>query len=396
MRVCFVATNTFALNAFLASPIEALAAAGWKITVALNTVDGEVCELIRRNASVVPLRMKRHISPLADLPVMLDLWRLCRRERFDVIHSITPKGGVIAMTTGLLAGTPVRMHTFTGQLWVTRHGVMRAFLKFMERYVASCASHVLADSPSQAEFMVSHGIVAARHIEVLASGSICGVDTHRFLPQPLERIRLQTELDLPSDSVVILYVGRLHPEKGLAELGRAFARVAARDPRVRLVLVGPDEGGWELLDEGVAPVRSRVHPVGRQPDPQRYMAAADVFCLPSYREGFGMTLVEAAAAGLPAVATRIYGITDAVVDGYTGLLVPPRDATALATALERLVRDDGLRRRLGRAARERAVQMFGKEVVLAAWLNLYAEQAARAGLGPPAGTRTGSVEAPRT
>ena len=111
MRVCFVAANSFALNAFLATPIEALVAAGWKVTVALNTQDGEVSEAVRRHAQVMPLPLNRDISPLADLPVLRELVRLCRRERFDVIHSITPKAGVLAMTAGLLAGVPVRMHT---------------------------------------------------------------------------------------------------------------------------------------------------------------------------------------------------------------------------------------------------------------------------------------------
>ena len=138
MRVCFVAANSFALNAFLATPIEALAAAGWTITVALNTQDGEVSEAVRRHAHVVPLPINRNISPLADLPVLRELARLCRRERFDVIHSITPKAGVLAMTAGLLAGVPVRMHPVTGQLWATRRGGQRVFLQRMERDGARC------------------------------------------------------------------------------------------------------------------------------------------------------------------------------------------------------------------------------------------------------------------
>jgi glycosyltransferase involved in cell wall biosynthesis len=384
MRVCFVVTNTFALNAFLAVPIEALAAAGWEVTVAVSTRDGEACDLIRRHAEVVPLHMNRHISPLADLPVVRELWQLLRRKRFDVVHSITPKAGVLAMTTALLARVPVRMHTFTGQLWVTRTGFMKRFLQFMEWYVARCASHVLADSPSQGRFMVDHGIVSARRMEVLAEGSICGVDTQRFRPCPAARVDVRRTLDIAPDAVVLLYVGRLHPEKGLLELGRAFEQVAARHPQLHLVLVGPDETGLALVEAEAVRARDRVHAVGRSPEPELFMAAADVLCLPSYREGFGMSLLEGAATGLPSVASRIYGITDAVIDGVTGLLVPARDAGALAGALERLVLDPGLRQRLGQAACERALRAFSKEALQQAWTTMYARQAAAAGRAAPA------------
>lgn len=380
MRVCFVVANTFALNAFLATPIEMLAAQGWDITVALSTRDGEIVDSIRRHSEVVHLDIRRDIAPLADLPVLWKLWSLCRRKRFDVVHSITPKAGLLAMTAAILARVSVRMHTFTGQVWITRKGMFRRLLQWIERYVATCATHVLADSPSQRDFMVSHGIVRRPKLEVLADGSICGVDTVRFRPRPETRAERRTALGIPDDALVLLYVGRLHPDKGLGELGRAFERVAKRHARVHLVLVGPDEGGLARIDAGVIEGRDRVHVVGCVADPEMYMAAADILCLPSYREGFGMSLVEAAAAGVPAVATRIYGVTDAVKDNVTGLLVPPRDPEALAGALERLVTDGELRARFSAAARERAMRLFSKDVLSHAWKDLYERQLGRCGI----------------
>lgn len=394
MRVCFVATNTFAVNAFLAPPIEALAAAGWEITIVVNTADGELSEPVRRLAAVVPVPMNRHISPVADLPVVLKLWRLCRRKRFDVIHSITPKGGVLGMTTGLLARVPVRLHTFGGQLWVVRRGPMRRFLRFMEAYVAACATHVLADSRSQAEFLAQHGAVGGNRIEVLGAGSICGVDLCRFRPRPQEREQLRADLGIPQDATVLLFVGRVHPDKGVAELAQAFDAVAARHPSLHLVVVGPEEGGGALVEAGAVRHRGRIHAVGHRPDPQLFMAASDIFCLPSYREGFGLTLIEAAASGLPSVATRIYGITDAVDDGTSGLLVPPRDAGALARAIEELVADSALRVRMGLAARERVQRLFDRRMLLEDWVRLYERQGALARARRTGGGR--SVEVPRT
>lgn len=382
MRVCFVMTTTHALNACLVAPIEMLVSQGWQVTVALNTREGFIDESIRRHAEVVDLGIRREISPLADLPVLARLWSLFRRMRFDVVHSLTPKGGALAMTAALFAGVPVRMHTFTGQVWATRQGLMRRFLQAMDRYVAACATHVLADGPSQRDFMVSQGIVAAPRLEVLADGSVCGVDTRRFRPRPEARRERRARLGIPADAVVVLYVGRLHPDKGLEELGRAFERIASAHPVVHLVLVGLDEGGLACIQAGVVRARDRMHVVGHSPEPEMYMAAADILCLPSYREGLPMVILEAAACGVPSVGTRIYGTTDAVEENVTGLLVPARDADALAEALERMATDGTLRSRLGAAARERAIRHFSREVLDQAWLGLYERQVAASGVSP--------------
>jgi glycosyltransferase involved in cell wall biosynthesis len=175
----------------------------------------------------------------------------------------------------------------------------------------------------------------------------------------------------------VLFIGRLHPEKGLAELGRAFEEVAAHAPEVHLLVVGPDEGGLALLKQGVSRAAGRVHVVGRTAEPELYMAAADLLCLPSYREGFPLSLLEAAAAGLPVLASRIYGIVDGVVEEVTALLVPARDAGALALAMQTLVGDPALRKRLGEAGRERVQRLFSKEVLQDAWRELYARQMAQ-------------------
>jgi glycosyltransferase involved in cell wall biosynthesis len=159
---------------------------------------------------------------------------------------------------------------------------------------------------------------------------------------------------------------------------------------VHLVLVGPDEGGLARLQEGVRRAADRVHAVGRSAEPELYMAAADLLCLPSYREGFGLSLLEAAATGLPVLASRIYGVVDAVQDQETGWLVPARDSAALAQALDRLVGDAALRTRLGRAGRERAERVFSKDVMQDAWRGLYERQLRQV----PAGKRNaGKAEA---
>jgi glycosyltransferase involved in cell wall biosynthesis len=196
---------------------------------------------------------------------------------------------------------------------------------------------------------------------VIGKGAICGVDGERFRPDPVAREQVRSALAIPQEAKVLLFLGRLNRDKGITDLAGAFAKIARNFPDAYLLLVGPDEDGTASRVEQVArQVMDRVRRVEFTHEPERFMAAADVFCLPSYREGFGMVVVEAAAAGLPAVASRIYGITDAVVDGETGLLHPPGDICALAGALTGLLRDAERRIVMGRRARARALADFSK------------------------------------
>ncbi len=373
-RVCFVTANTFALNAFLAGPIERLAADGWSISVVLNAADGEIGESVRKHAKVHHIPLVRAIAPWHDAANLWRLWRLFLRERFDVVHSMTPKAGLLAMVASRLAGVPRRLHTFTGQVWATRTGAMRWLLRNIDRLFAACATEVLADSPSQRELIAAEHVAPRARINVLAQGSVCGVDTRRFSPNAQARSEVRAQLGIEMDAPVLLYVGRLHPEKGLGELAQAFEALTQAGRDVHLVLAGPDEGGLALVQAALRAGRARLHTVGMTQSPERYMAAADMFCMPSYREGFGQSVLEAASAGLPCVASRIHGITDAIEDGTTGLLVPPRTVPPLAAAIEQLLAAPDLRARLGQAARLRACTCFSREVMLQAWSVLYSDQ----------------------
>jgi glycosyltransferase involved in cell wall biosynthesis len=372
-RICIVAAAPSTLNVFMLGHLTGLASIAEVTAVADFAPDAGTPDW-PASVSRVPIRIVRAISPWTDLLALLALFRLFRRRRFDLVHSITPKAGLLAMLAGALAGAPLRLHTFTGQVWVTRTGPMRGVLKTADRLVARLATHVLADSASQRDFIVAEGIVAAHAPTVLARGSICGVDTTRFHPDKSACERVRRELGIAAAAVVFLYLGRVNRDKGVLDLARAFAAVGALHADAHLLLVGPDEGGLDAaLAASAAVCAARLHRVDFTDRPQDYFAAADVFCLPSYREGFGSTIIEAAATGVPAIGSRIYGITDAIVEGETGLLFAAGDTPQLAQRMLALAGDRGLRARMGQSARERAVRDFSAAVVTAALLEYYAK-----------------------
>jgi glycosyltransferase involved in cell wall biosynthesis len=187
---------------------------------------------------------------------------------------------------------------------------------------------------------------------------------------------VRKELGLGEEAVVFLYVGRLNREKGIPELAQAFSSLAPRFPRARLLLVGPDEDNLDQL----LPKSPDFLRVGYTDQPERYMAAADVFVLPSHREGFGSTIIEAAACGLPSIASRIYGLTDAVVEGQTGLLHSAKNVSELAAAMAEFCVDGEMRRRMGRQARERVIRDFRTETLTGYTMHFYRKALGKMGL----------------
>ena len=368
-RICIVVATLFTAKAFLLDQIAQLTRR-YDVTVAANDVDPTLFSGLPVHLVQIPI--ERRISPLCDARALLGLYRLFRRERFEAVQSFTPKAGFLAMLASFAARIPVRIHTFTGQVWASRTGVARLLLRAIDRVMAAAATHVLVDSPSQCAFLRREGVLSKDRGEVLAQGSVSGVDTRRFTADAGTRAAARRELDIPADATVFLFLGRLSRDKGVLDLARAFAAVARAERNVWLLLIGPDEDGLTPAIRATAgEAAACLRLLGMTDVPERYLPAGDVFVLPSYREGFGSVIIEAAAAGLPAIGTRIYGVVDAIEEGATGLLVPPGDADALADAMRYLATDEKARRSLGAAARDRAQRDFSQERLTSALLAFY-------------------------
>ena len=368
-RVCLVVSSPMTVQAFLSEPIRRLSEY-YDIHIVANLGPGESLIGLDDSTKDVPVRIERKISPWHDLAALYRMFRLFRQCRFGLVHSVTPKAGLLAMTAAFLAGVNVRIHTFTGQVWATRTGVSRWLLKCADRLIAWLSTDILADSPSQHRFLLEEGVISEAGSGVLAQGSISGVDVSRFKPDAAARARIRGELHFSEDDVVFLYLGRLNHDKGLLDLASAFAGMD--NAAAQLLVIGPDEEGIgpQMLQraEGNA---GRVRFVGFTDRPEEYLSAADVLCIPSYREGFGNTVIEAAAVGIPAIGSRIYGLVDAISENDTGLLFEVGNVNELQACLLALSNDKALREKLGRQARERVLAKFTSERLASAWLDYY-------------------------
>lgn len=372
--IVFVVTTPFAVNAFLANHIIALSE-NYRILLCTNLNAYSLLPSLLDHLEVHNIGFSRKIALLSDLSALLELWAVIRQVKPTVIHSLTPKAGLLAMLVGFLNGVPHRWHTFTGQLWITRNGINRKLLQAMDGLIVLTATQVFADSASQRTLLESEKVVKEGQINLLGFGSIAGVDFKRFHPDFANRKLIRKELGSTERACVFLFVGRLVKDKGVFDLLQAFTKLNFSESEAELWIVGPDEDG--LLGELKKNTTGCIAPIrwlGSTTTPEHFMSASDVLVLPSYREGFGSVLIEAAACGIPTIAYKIPGVIDAVVDEFSGILVDVGEPAAFALAMRRLSLDKDLRHLIGHQARERVIRYFSSELVTKAWLEYYSNQ----------------------
>jgi glycosyltransferase involved in cell wall biosynthesis len=222
------------------------------------------------------------------------------------------------------------------------------------------------------QFLVAEGILSERDIQVLGDGSICGVDTSRFRPNVEVKKKIRAQLGVPEEATIALFIGRLKKDKGVLDLASVLGSLRSELTNLYVVFVGPDEE--DLADQIFQLTLSRVKQlrfVGAVNNPEDFFAAANFLCLPSYREGFGLVIIEAAAVGIPTLASRIYGITDAIVDGVTGILHEPGDLAGIAEGLRLMTTHPKKRQLMGEAAQKRALELFPTSRIVSAQLSYY-------------------------
>jgi len=364
---------------FLRGQLRFMQSRGFAVHVI--TAPGTALTRFAAEECVIPhaIPMRRRITPLGDIAALARLVRRLRALKPDIVHSSTPKGGLLGTVAARIAGVPLVVYHVRGLAYTGLRGFQRRLLKLTERTACALAHRVICVSESVRRELIDDGIGDTSKLKVLASGSSNGVAAEtRFNPAQFsaeKRKALRREFGLPMDAIVIGFVGRLVKDKGVVELADAWAKTAQRYPGAWLLVVGE----WEDRDAVPGRIRRelvghpRVKMVGERLDVAQFYAMMDVVVLPTYREGFPNVPLEAAAMQLPVVGTSVTGCVDAVRDEETGLLVPVADSNALFHAISRYLDDDQLRVAHGRSARERVLREFTPETV---WQALHTEYVA--------------------
>ena len=349
--------------------------------IAVSSPGDELAELAaRESVTTVPVSMTRSITPLQDLKALWQLYRLFRKEKPGIVHTHTPKAGLLGMTAAWLARVPVRLHTVAGMPLLKTSGSKRVLLNFIERCTYSFAHQIYPNSFELGKIIIRHRYCPPSKLKVIGKGSSNGIDTSYFSPGSVTESRkqaLRQELALAPGARVFCFSGRIVADKGINELVAAFTRLINEFPDVRLVLVGWKEDHLDPL-KGATADSINNHPaitwVGYQSDIRPYLAISHALVFPSYREGFPNVPMQAGAMGLPCIVSDINGCNEIVLHERNGLLVPPKDVEALYLAMRLLLTDSGLYSRLAANAREMITGRFDQLFIWQCILEEYREQ----------------------
>lgn len=319
-------------------------------------------------------KISRKISLFYDLKALCNLLYIYIKIRPNIIHSVMPKAGLLSSLAGILAFVPIRIHTFTGQVWATKTGFSRRFFKFIDKLVFMLNTVCLTDSPSQSEFLADNGfLVNGNAIQYLGKGSLSGVNLDIFdLNIVKNRSALRHELGINENDFVYVFLARKSIVKGIKELIESFAKVVFL-PNVKLLFIGPDEsdGYLDILLAENEKITNKIVNLDIVRNHEKYLALSDVLCLPSSSEGFGSIVVEAAALGVPSIGFDIVGLSDSIENGYSGILVPFKDVNKFSEAMIELYENPEYLKKLKLNARERVVKYFSADAIYIFQNNFY-------------------------
>jgi len=335
---------------------------------------------IREGVRTAPIPMTRAITPIKDLKALWRLYKLLKKEKPAIVHTHTPKAGLLGMMASRLAGVPIRMHTVAGLPLMENKGVKRRILDFVERLTYGCATGVYPNSKHLADFILENGYCSPEKMKVLGNGSSNGINTRFFEPnEELSKTacELKKKFSLTNKDFVFVFVGRLVKDKGIEELVAAFSALKEKYPHIKLLLVGPYEPERDPLSPETHKVietdPSIIH-AGFQQDIRPYLMISQALAFPSYREGFPNVPMQAGCFNLPSIVTDINGCNEIIEDGKNGLIIPVKNEKALKQAMETLLTNSTIYLTLQSNARRMIVDRYEQKYLWELLLKEYNDQ----------------------
>ena len=368
-KIIRAATIGLSLNIFCKDLLRELADEGYEV-VALSSPDEDLREVEKREkVRAVGVQMERRMSPLKDIVSLVKLVRVFAKEKPDMVHSMTPKAGLLCMVAGWMTGVPVRVHTFTGLVWPTAQGLSRRILMLTDKLTCMCATHIVPEGEGVKADL--ERCITKKKMKVLGYGNVRGINMDEWKRRVCRRDGLM---------LTFVFVGRIVRDKGVDELVAAFVKLNRIYSNTRLLLVGPYEEHLNPVQSGtkfLIDTCECIEAVGSQKDVRPFYEQSDVLVFPSYREGFPNVVIEAGAMELPSIVTDINGSREIIEDGRNGLIVPARDEQALFEAMKWMVEHDEERNAMAAHARPMIASRYEQGYVRGCLKNYYKEIFAR-------------------
>jgi glycosyltransferase involved in cell wall biosynthesis len=369
IKLCIISTIPTTIKAFFGNQLKFLQDNDYDITVITSSAVSaqdfgkEFPEWVKLHT----VKMSRTISPLEDLRAFREISKLIEQGDFDIVQYVTPKAALLGSLASWRAKVPVRLYLMWGLYYITQTGFKKFVFKTVERIVCKCSTAIAPDSKGNVKLAVEEGLCKADKIAVVGHGSANGVNTERFDPDKLVPFRdeIRKKYAIPLDAFVFGTIAAIVGDKGINELIAAFMEIAEKYPNAYLLYVGQTAEKDPVDPETLKQIdnHKRIIHVGWQAEPEKYMAAMDVFVLPTYREGFGVVNIEASAMRLPVISTDVPGPQESIVNGETGILVPAKEIAPLIDAMKTLLGRPMYIKKLGVAGRKRVQEYYEQKIL---------------------------------
>ncbi|WP_312287090.1 glycosyltransferase family 4 protein [Chryseobacterium gleum] len=377
MKVIRTSTIPLSLNVLLKGQLKFLSE--FYEIVGISS-EGQLLDEVKQREGIqtIGVDMERGISPVKDLASLYRLYKVLKKEKPVIVHSITPKAGLLTMLAGKIAGVPIRIHTFTGLIFPTRKGVVQKLLIGMDRLLCKSATHIYPEGHGVKKDLIDYKITS-KPLKVIANGNVNGIDLNYFSPGQVsedQKMLLKKELKIEDSDFVFVFVGRLVGDKGINELIKAFSAFNKNENQhhSKLLLVGPLEQDLDPLSPDTLKeieTNRDIISVGFQKDVRPYFAISDALVFPSYREGFPNVVMQAGAMELPSIVSDINGCNEIIIENQNGVIIPVKDSERLQKEMEKMISDRDYYEALKKNARPMIEDRFEQSVIWNAILSEY-------------------------
>lgn len=314
---------------------------------------------VPNNVSLININFKRNINFFHDIVSFFFILYFFLKEKPNLSISFTPKIGFMVAIASFITKTPNRFHWFTGQIWSNKRGFAKIFLKLVDKMIFSLSHKVLIDSASQKNFLIKENVVSKKQSTVLNKGSVGGVDIRKFKFDKKKRIQLRKKYSISRNTFVFLYLGRINKDKGIDGLLKAFKKISNHHD-ILLIFVGSVEEE-KFISEFKS--QKKILNFDYTTKPQDWFSLADILCLPSYREGFGTVIIEAASCGIPTLCSNIYGLRDAIIKNKTGYFHKVGSINDIKNKMLYIINNKKKIKKKGIVARKRVIKDFDQNLI---------------------------------